>query len=135
MILVSACLAGMKCRYDGNDTFKQDIFDLVLKGEAIPVCPETMGGLEVPREPAERVGDKVISKSGRDVTIEFKKGAEKTLEIALINKIELAILKSKSPSCGVSKIYDGSFSSKLIPGNGITTELLMKNGIRVINEK
>ena len=135
MILVSACLAGMKCRYDGNDTFKQDIFDLVLKGEAIPVCPETMGGLAVPREPAERVGDKVISINGRDVTSEFKKGAEKTLEIALINKIELAILKSKSPSCGVGKIYDGSFTSELVEGNGMTTELLIKNGIKVINEK
>ncbi len=135
MILVSACLAGMKCRYDGNDTFKQDIFDLVLKGEAIPVCPETMGGLSVPREPAERVGDKVISINGRDVTREFKKGAEMTLELALVNKIELAILKSKSPSCGVGKIYDGSFNSKLIQGHGMTTELLMKNGIKVINEK
>lgn len=134
MILVSACLIGLNCRYDGEGSLKEELLELVLKGEAIPVCPETMGGLSIPRDPAERVGDKVISKVGIDVTDEFRLGAEKTLSLALINKVEKAILKSKSPSCGVGFIYDGTHSRTLIEGNGMTAELLMKHGIIVENE-
>ncbi len=134
MILVSACLIGIGCRYDGKDSLNQELLDLVLKGEAIPVCPETMGGMTIPRIPAERVGDLVIDKEGRDVTLEFKRGAEKTLELALANKVKKAILKSKSPSCGVNKIYDGTHSKVLIDGNGVTADLLLKNGIIVENK-
>lgn len=134
MILVSACLVGLHCRYDGKTSVNDELVELVLKGEAIPVCPEMMGGLPVPRIPAERVGDKVINKEGMDVTKEFTLGAEKTLDLALINKVEKAILKSKSPSCGVGVIYDGTHSRTLKEGNGLTVELLMKHGIHIENE-
>ncbi len=134
MKLVSACLIGLPCNYAGKSSFNQELFDLFLKGEVIPVCPETMGGLSVPRVPAERVGQKVVNKEGIDVTEEFMKGAEKTLEIALQNKVDEAILKSRSPSCGVGRIYDGTHTGSFTEGNGITAELLMKNGIKVKNE-
>lgn len=135
MILVSACLVGMKCRYDGKDQLSEKLLDLVLKGEAIPVCPETMGGLSIPRDPAEITGNIVMSNKGVDVTSEFTIGAKKTLDLAIANKVRKAILKSKSPSCGVGMIYDGSFTRTLIKGNGVTAELLINNGIEVINEK
>ncbi len=134
MKLVSACLIGLPCNYAGKSSHNQELYELVLKGEAIPVCPETMGGLPVPRVPAERVDDKVINKEGIDVTLEFMLGADKTLEIALQNKVKEAILKSRSPSCGVGRIYDGTHSGTLIEGNGVTAELLMKHGIKVKNE-
>lgn len=134
MKLVSACLIGLECRYDGKGKLDQELLDLVLRGEAIPVCPETMGGLPIPRVPAERIGNQVINEEGIDVTDAFKKGAEKTLDIALQNKVEEAILKSKSPSCGVGLIYDGTFTRTLKKGNGVTVELLLQHGIKVRNE-
>lgn len=104
---------------------------MVESGEAIAVCPEQMGGLSTPREPSEMVGDKVLSKSGRDVTREFEVGAEEALKMALMVNAKEAYLKSKSPSCGCDKIYDGTFSGNLVDGDGIFTKLLKKNGIKV----
>jgi uncharacterized protein YbbK (DUF523 family) len=131
MILVSACLVGVNCRYDGKASMDSELLDLFVRGEAIPVCPEVMGGLPTPRIPAERVGELVIDKEGNDVTKEFRLGAEKTLEMALTHKIEKAILKSKSPSCGMKVIYDGTHTRLLTEGNGMTTDLLLENDIIV----
>ncbi len=134
MIIVSACLAGIKCNYLGDDSPHPEVVELVRNGLAIPICPEQLGGLPTPRIPAEIQGKKVMNKNGDDVTPNFQKGAEETLRIAKLVNCNKAILKSYSPSCGYGKIYDGSFSGKLISGNGITTELLMKNGIEIITE-
>lgn len=131
MILVSACLVGVNCRYDGTGKLDPELLDLFVRGEAIPVCPEVMGGLSTPRTPAERVGDKVIDYNGKDVTKEFTLGAEKTLEMALENKVKLAIMKSKSPSCGLGIIYDGTHTRTVTEGNGMAVDLLLANGIEV----
>lgn len=130
-ILVSACLLGLNTRYDGKSTLNNDILLLKEKCNLIPICPEQMGGLSTPRVPSEIVGDRLISKEGIDVTSEYDKGRNIALEIAKINDCKYAILKQKSPSCGCGQIYDGSFSGKLIEGNGYTTRLLLDNGIKV----
>jgi uncharacterized protein YbbK (DUF523 family) len=137
--LVSACLAGENCRYDGKNSRIEAIAELVRQGRAIPVCPEQMGGLSTPRSPCEivRSGDggiKVMSRDGRDCTREFRIGAEKTLAIAKAHGIKKAILKSKSPSCGCGQVYDGTFSGKLTEGHGITARLLMDHQIEVFTE-
>ena len=137
--LVSACLAGENCRYDGKNSRIEAIAELVRQGRAIPVCPEQMGGLSTPRSPCEivRSGDggiKVMSRDGRDCTREFHIGAEKTLAIAKAHGIKKAILKSKSPSCGCGQVYDGTFSGKLTEGHGITARLLMDHQIEVFTE-
>lgn len=138
MILVSACLAGEKCRYDGKDNRIDYIEKLVKEGKAISVCPEILGGLSTPRIPAEIKKEKdavmVVTRDGIEVTDNFKVGALKTLEIAKRNGTILVILKAKSPSCGKYSVYDGTFTGKLIEGKGITVELLEKNGIKVIDE-
>ncbi len=133
MKLISACLIGENCKYNGKNNLNDEALKLYKQGLVIPVCPEELGGLPTPRIPAERVGDLVINKEGKDVTKEFVLGAKKTLEIAQENDVTMAILQPRSPSCGCSKIYDGSFSGVLTNGNGITTELLKKNGIEVIS--
>lgn len=133
-ILISACLIGEKCRYDGKCKSYPEIALLKEKYNLIPVCPEVMGGLETPRTPCEIQNGKVISADGADKTAEYKKGAEIALEIALKNNCKKAILKSKSPSCGKGKIYDGTFSKTLTDGNGITADLLIQNGITVYSE-
>lgn len=133
-IIVSACLLGNKVRYDGNDSFKEEIAALGEKYELIPVCPEVLGGLSIPRDPAEITGNVVLTKKGKDVTDNFNTGAKTVLELCKTNHISKAIMKSKSPSCGKGKIYDGSFSRKLIDGNGITVELLTINNIKVYTE-
>lgn len=138
MILISACLAGVNCKYNGGNNLNEDIKKLVSEGKAILVCPEQLGGLTTPRSPSEIIdleSSRVISKEGLDVTKEFIKGAEETLKIAKNAGTNIAILKSKSPSCGYGKIYDGSFTGKLIKGNGITADLLMKNNIKVYTEE
>jgi len=135
MKLVSACLAGIKCKWDGEAKPCQKIIDLVKKGKAIPVCPEQLGGLTTPRKPAEKKGEQVFTNDGDDVTSYFKKGAEETLRIAKLFNCDEAILKQKSPSCGCGKIVDGSFTGNLIKGDGITTKLLKENGIKVISEE
>jgi uncharacterized protein YbbK (DUF523 family) len=139
MYLVSACLAGVNCRYDGKDSANELVMELVNQGQAIPVCPEQLGGLTTPRISCELVnqpGDrKIINKEGIDRTEEFLLGAERTLAIAKALGVKKAIMKAKSPSCGCGQIYDGTFSGRLIPGNGIAVELLLQNGIEVITEK
>lgn len=140
MYLVSACLAGINCRYNGGNSKNKFISQLVEQGKAIPVCPELLGGLKIPRVCCEIITDetgnkKVLSKDGKEFTKEFVDGAKKTLKIAQIVKTEIAILKSRSPSCGYGFIYNGNFSGELIKGNGFTADLLIKNGITVYTEK
>lgn len=136
MKLISACLIGIKCRYDGKSSLNWKCLELFKKGELIPVCPEQLGGLPTPREPAEiQKSGRVSTKSGKDVSENFIKGAKETLKIAKKLKIKEAIFKTRSPSCGCGTTYDGSFSGRLIPGDGVTTALLKRNGIRVITEK
>jgi len=136
MILVSACLAGIPCRYDGKSSLNPAIADLVERGEALAVCPEMLGGLPVPRVPCEVVtggGEtKVVSRDGRDFTAEYLLGARKTLDIALEARGAKALMKRRSPSCGVGEIYDGTFSGKLTAGNGLAADLLAEHGIEVI---
>lgn len=145
MKLVSACLLGIKCTWNGKSKKNKKIIKLSKKEVLIPVCPEQLGGLPTPRIPqeiqgcsGEKVLDgkcKVKNKIGKDVTKQFIKGAKETLKIAKLFKVKEFIGKSKSPSCGCGKIYDGTFSGKLIKGDGVTTALLKKNGIKVITEK
>ena len=134
-ILVSACLLGCECRYKNDGCPNEEIISLAKDNEIIPVCPEQMGGLSTPRLPSERVGDKVIMSDGTDVTSQYMKGANTALYLAKTLKADYAILKAKSPSCGHGLIYDGTFTGNKIPGNGVTTELLLKNGIAVYSEE
>lgn len=132
-ILVSSCLVGVNCKYSGKNNENDKIIELLKKCNIVLVCPEQLGGLPTPRHPAEIQDLKVMTKEGIDVTQEYQKGATETLNIAKKFNIKKAILKSKSPSCGKGIIYDGTFSSTLTNGNGITTDLLLKNGIEVIS--
>ena len=134
-VLVSACLLGVDCKYNGGNNYDEEIFKELEKYELIPVCPEIFGGLSTHRKPSEIVGDKVINNEGLDVTNNFKRGAEETLELAKKLGVKKAILKAKSPSCGNGKIYDGTFTGTIIDGDGITTKLLKENGIEVITLK
>ena len=134
-ILCSACLLGLKCRYDGKSKLNKKVRELSKKVILIPVCPEQLGGLPTPREPAEQRGNKVFTKSGKDITENFVKGAKEVLKITKIFGAKEAILKQKSPSCGCGKIYDGTFSGKVIKGDGVTASLLKRNRIRVITEE
>lgn len=133
--IVSACLCGENCRYDGKSTLSEKIKRLVDEGKAIMVCPEVDGGLPIPRHPCEIRNSKVVNNHNEDKTEEFVSGAKKVLELAKKHNIKKAILKEKSPSCGSSFIYDGTFSRKLIKGQGITTKLLRANGIEVISDE
>lgn len=133
-LLVSACLLGINCKYNGNNNKNNKILELLKDYDLIPVCPETLGGLQTPRVPSEIRNDKVITKDGRDVTKEYKKGAEETLKIAKLYDCKIAILKEKSPSCGCGKIYDGTFTKTLVDGDGMTTRLLKENNIKIIGE-
>lgn len=140
MYLVSSCLAGINCRYDGQNTTVSGIEELVRCGQAIAICPELLGGLEIPRDSCEIVevkegNTRVVSQKGNDLTKFFKDGAQKTLEIAKTIGITVAILKSKSPSCGYGKVYDGTFTRTLRDGNGFTAGLLKANGIMVYTEE
>lgn len=136
-ILVSSCLLGENVRYDGtNNKISSKLFELILNNnEIFSFCPEVEGGLQTPRVPAEVVNTRVLTKEGIDVTNFFIKGAKQALALCKKEGITVALLKAKSPSCGNSKIYDGSFSSLLIKGSGITTKLLNQNGIKVFNEE
>lgn len=134
-ILVSRCLLGENCTYRGDSNFCEKALALSEKYELIPVCPEEDGGLPTPRDPSERAGDKVISKTGKDVTAEFEKGAEIALKIALENGVKLAVMKARSPSCGSGVIYDGTFTGTKINGDGVAAEALKKHGIQVITEE
>ena len=137
--IVSSCLAGDECRYNGTSSRVEKIALLVDEGKAIKVCPELLGGLSTPRACCEikklaNGEKKVFNKDGEDVTDAFLDGAKKTLEIAVSNGIKHAILKSNSPSCGIERVYDGSFSGKLVLGNGFTAKLLSEHGICVESE-
>lgn len=144
-ILVSACLAGINCRFDGKNKLNKKIKKMVEEGKAVCVCPEELGGLLNPREPSEILNAtgkdvlagkaKVISRKGKDITLNFITGAYKVLEIAKKNKIKKAILKTKSTACGKGLIYDGSFKGKLREGDGVTCALLLDRNIKVITEK
>lgn len=136
-LLISACLLGQPVRYDGKskpiaelDWLKQ----LEQEDRLFVVCPEVAGGLPTPRPPAEKVGDKVLTELGIDVTEAFHSGAELALKTCQQHGIRYALLKAKSPSCGNKEVYDGNFSNSLIPGQGITAALLTKNGIKVFSE-
>lgn len=135
MIFVSGCLVGINCKYDGGNNFDERIFNLVKEGKAIPICPEQLGGLKTPRNPAEiQEKDglrKVVTCEDEDVTNEYIRGAEEVLKLAKELDIKEAILQPRSPSCGKGLIYDGTFSKKKIDGNGMTADLLIKNGINV----
>lgn len=133
-ILVSSCLLGCMCRYKGDDCKNEAILALAAEHTLIPVCPEQMGGLQTPRDPAEIVNGCVVSSAGLDVTAQYKKGAETALHLAQLCGADYAILKANSPSCGKAIIYDGSFSGKKIPGNGVCAALLLENGIPVFTE-
>ena len=139
MILVSSCLAGINCKYNGGNNYNEKIFNLVKDGKAIPVCAEQLGGLTTPRIASEVkfVDGKryVINKAGEDVTKQFEKGAQEILDLAKKLNITQAILKARSPSCGKGKIYNGEFNGQLVDGNGILADLLIKNGIKVITEE
>ena len=135
MYLVSACLVGINCKYNGGNNYNEKVLELVKTGMAIPVCPEQLGGLMTPRNPSEIVNDKVMMNDGTDVTSNYERGAQEVLELCKKLNITKVILKSNSPSCGYGTIYDGTFTGTKVPGNGITTNLLLKNGIEVITEK
>jgi len=134
MIIVSACLAGMNCAYDGRSRTCKAVVELVKNGEAIPVCPEQLGGLTTPRNPVEIVAGRVKDRSGKDFTLEFDIGALEVLKIAQLCGAETAILKSRSPSCGHGQVYDGSFNHTLTDGDGFTAALLKAHGISVLDE-
>jgi uncharacterized protein YbbK (DUF523 family) len=141
MLIVSACLAGINCKYNGGNNYNKTIADLVSQGKAMPVCPEQLGGCSTPRPKTEifrgtgaEVLDgkcEVLRENGESITHRFIKGAEEVLKIAMLIGAKEAVLKSKSPSCGCGEIYDGSFSGKLIKGNGVTAEILLRNGLTV----
>ena len=133
-ILVSACLLGINCKYDGNNNMNEKVLDYLKDKEVIPVCPEIYGGLTTPRTPSEIVGDKVITKDKIDVTKEYLKGAEETLKLGKLFNVKKALLKAKSPSCGNKEIYDGTFTGNKIIGMGITAKLLKENGMEILNE-
>lgn len=149
-ILISSCLLGENVRYDGDNssiaynssfTFsqKEQFMDMLCENEIYSFCPEVSGGLSTPREPAEITSAskpfKVQTEDGKDVTINFLMGAKNALELCQSEEIKVALLKSKSPSCGNKEIYDGSFSSKLIEGQGLTAKLLSENEITVFSEE
>ena len=132
-ILVSACLLGENCKYNGGNNLNQSVLGFIEGHEVIGVCPEQLGGLSTPRLPAEIVDGVVTNKEGVSVNAEFRKGAQSALAAALENKVDLAILQSRSPSCGVKEIYDGSFSGKKIKGQGVFAKLLSAHGIKVLD--
>ncbi len=133
-LLVSACLLGTPCRYDGKAKKNEAVCALAERFELIPVCPEVLGGLPTPRTPSERRGERVVMRDGRDVTAEYRRGAEKALELARREGIAAAVLKERSPSCGSGEIYDGSFTGALTAGDGVTAELLKAESIAVYSE-
>ena len=134
-IMVSACLLGQNCKYSGGNNRDERVLAFLEGHEVIPVCPEVMGGLPTPRPPAEIVHGEVINQLGVSVDKEYRLGAQKALEIARREKIDLAILQSRSPSCGVRQIYDGTFTGTKISGQGVCAALLMENGFAVLDRE
>ena len=134
MLLISACLLGCACRYDGKSKPHPLAVELARRGLAVPVCPEQLGGLPTPRRPSERQGGRVVMADGRDVTAEYRRGAEEALHLARLYGCTAAVLKERSPSCGKGQIYDGTFTGTLTAGDGVTAELLTAGGIKVYGE-
>ena len=130
-IIVSACLAGLNCRFDCRSQERAEVVALVQEGLAIPVCPEQMGGLSTPRDPSEQKDGRIKTNKNIDVTDSYKLGAEEALKVAKLLGIKKAILKSRSPMCGVHQIYDGTFSGNLIKGRGVLSELLYQEGFEL----
>lgn len=133
-LLVSACLCGIPCRYDGGACPVQELVELAAAGKILPVCPESLAGLPTPRSPCEIRGNRVFSQNGRDMTEAFARGAARTLALARQHEISAAVLKENSPSCGVSRIHDGSFKGGITAGRGVTASLLHSHGIRLHSE-
>ena len=133
-VIVSACLLGTACRYDGKSKTDERVILLMKKAQLIPVCSEILGGLATPRIPAEIVGDRVMSHDGIDVTAEYLRGAHEVLRLAEFYGCRYALLKERSPSCGKRLIYDGTFSGTLTEGDGVTAALLEKHGVKVFGE-
>lgn len=132
-IVVSACLLGENCKYSGGNNYSEKVMKFLEGHQVIPVCPEVLGGLPVPRVPAEIVNGIVTNAEGAEVDREYRAGAERALKIALEQGAQLAVLQSRSPSCGAKEIYDGSFSKRKIPGKGIFAALLEENGIPILD--
>lgn len=133
-ILVSACLLGENCKYNGGNNKCDEVIALGKEHKLIPICPECFGGLKIPRVPSEIKDGRVYSKDNEDLTDNFLDGAEKALYVAEESGCQIAILKERSPSCGFGEIYDGSFSGKTVRGNGITAQLLYEHGITILGE-
>ncbi|MBR0199275.1 MAG: DUF523 domain-containing protein [Oscillospiraceae bacterium] len=135
-LLISACLLGTNCKYNGGNNAlpPEKLAALEERYRLVPVCPEQAGGLPTPRLPSECRGEQVVNRAGEDVTEAFRRGAELALETALREDCRLALLKERSPSCGSGRIYDGSFTATVIPGDGVTAEMLKKSGITVYSE-
>ncbi len=133
-ILVSACLLGVCCRFDGQAKPHEGVLSLLGRHTLIPVCPEIYGGLATPRPAAERVGKRVLTAQGGDVTAQYRRGAEETLRLGRLYGCEAALLKERSPSCGSGVIHNGRFDGGLTPGDGVTAALLRANGIAVYGE-
>jgi len=135
-VLISACLLGVNCKYNGgaNPVSEARLAALKEKYTLVPVCPESYGGLTTPRPPSERVGERVLARDGTDVTAQYEKGAQAALRLAELFGCKTAILKERSPSCGHGMIYDGTFSGALTPGDGVTAALLAAHGVAVYGE-
>lgn len=133
-LLVSACLLGCRCRYDAAAKPCPEVLKLAARHTLIPVCPEQLGGLPTPRIPAERRGGRVLASDGADVTDAFRRGAEEAARLYETLRCDAAVLKERSPSCGAGRIYDGTFSGKLLPGDGVTAELLRARGVKIYGE-
>lgn len=132
-IMVSACLLGENCKYNGGNNYNEKVMEYIKGHEVISVCPEVLGGLPTPRVPSEIVNGVVTTRDGRDVDSQFRLGAETALKKAIEENVDLVILQSRSPSCGVKQIYDGSFSGTKIDGQGIFAKLLIENNIRMVD--
>lgn len=133
-ILISACLLGLETRYDGRGKAVKALMELAEKHTLVPVCPEQLGGMPTPRVACERLGDKVVSIDGQDKTEAFHQGARLAREIGRISRCEAAVLKSKSPSCGLKQVYDGSFNKQLVDGKGVFAELMAGENIPLFTE-
>ena len=134
-VLISLCLLGVACRYDGRSVGIDGLDALAARCALVPVCPEQLGGLPTPRVPAERVDDRVVTRTGTDVTDAFRRGADEAARLASRFNARYALLKASSPSCGAREIYDGSFSGRKVPGMGVTAEALRAMGVAVFDER
>ncbi len=132
-VAVSACLLGHNCKYNGKNNLNEKVLEFVGDKEVVPVCPELLGGLPCPRSCCEIVGNRILTADGRDCTENFIRGAELALKTAMDNKAELVVLQSRSPSCGVKQVYDGTFTGRLIDGQGVFARLATEHGLKVLD--